>query len=267
MRNSRKNLSVIFLLFPVLLVGCGDDSTNPVDEKHYTIPDVINIVWTLAAYDTAGRKTDVSSYEPFHLVYDNDGFWGDDGCNTFTGTYEVRNDSIFPANFWITGTACGKNTFPAHHLQEPYGIVILDNELRISSGNSTSTYRSNFMQSIENSPLVGKVWKLTFSNDSIFEEIKTRQLVSTMVVDEKRTFEFDIEWNDGSMLVYAETYGVYGVGDGNAISFYVQGQDGHGDRAIRFSNTALKSSSYRVENNVLTLSNETEGTIFKFTAK
>ena len=270
--NSTKEIQTFFLLLLlVFFIGCDDNSTNPV-EQSLELSDVINIVWTLESFEVVGQEIGLSSFEPFNLIYREDTFFGDDGCNFFGATFEVKNDSIFPQDFATTLILCDVKSFPWEHLTEPYRLQINKNKLKIHTNNSIYTYKSKFVNSVKNSPLIGKEWILTSSNAPEFELIKTHQLLPTLIFDENRGL--DISWycSDNNILGCNRRGGLYGIGDGNTILFYSKLNSSYSRpddlenlEDLDLVERILKSSSYSVEGNLLTLSNESASTLFEFT--
>lgn len=247
------------LAFIVLPSGCDDSSTNPCDIQSPTfrasgISDIIKIVWTL----------NKSAYEPFYLVYDEDRFFGYDGCNWFGGVYEARNDSIFPREVAQTERACNVSTFSIQHLAEPYRIEITQNELRIVAQRGTFTYKSDVTDSIENSPLI-RDWMLTASTDPEFAEIHAQQLIPLLSLDGNRGFRIAWYCVPDNTFGCDEIFGIFGIGAGGKIIFYKTGWRNHA-QGLDFMERILNSSSYSVEADTLTLVNESNGTSFEFSA-
>ena len=265
MRDLRKILILALGLF--LLTTC-EESTKPEDETPLVISDVMNIVWTLDSYELEGQAMDLSTYEPFHLVYGGGEFFGDDGCNRYGGIYETNGDAIFPGyDTWMTLGSCDVKSFSMEHLTEAnsYTIQADNSELTIHTSDAIYTYKSNFLKDVD-SLLIDKKWVLTSSNDPQYEEIKTQQLHSTLTFDQNRVFNSTVKWYsaDENVLLYNETYGVYGIGSNNTILFYHKGGGGKGSQPLFFARKILSSSSYSVEDNSLILFNEGDNTAFEF---
>lgn len=223
----------------------------------------MNIVWTVESYEIDGNAQNISSYEPFHLVYGDSLFFGDDGCNTYGGLYEVHEDSVFPGDWWMTLLFCDVVSFPVEHLTEAYryDIQIDRRELIISAGDSVYIYRSNFLNEID-SLFPHKEWVLKSSSDFEFEQILGEGVRIVLRLDENRGFE--AEWvcaRDPDNYGCGEIQGLFGIGDKRSIRFYRTGARGTGTEWSRYLTRILKSSYYEASDSTLTLS---DSALFEF---
>lgn len=251
--KGRKELACILLI--LFTISCGKNSTESgnVDEP-YEISHVKKIVWTLESYEIAGQIIDLSSYAPFHLVYDDSLFLGDDGCNKYGVIYDTNGDSVLPVHAWITEMYCHNvNSFSWEHLREPYTYQIRfeNNELAINTTDAIYTYRSDFLEDVD-SLLIGKIWSLT-SN-----------ILVTLVFDETRTFRAEYDCDDSDNSGCGTIGGIYGIGNGNTILFYETNGGGSGVEWYNYLKRILSSSLYSIENNLLILFNESDSTTFEF---
>jgi hypothetical protein len=246
--------------FILLNCGCDDSSMNPSDIQ-LDILKIKNIIWIL----------DRSGYEPFRLIFNEEQFFGYDGCNWFGAFYETRNDSIFP----IRGVAqterfCDKvKTFPVQHLAVPLLLRISKNELRIFGRDGIFSYKSDATDSIENSPIL-RNWILTASTDPEFAEIQEQQLIPSLSFNENRGFKIAWYCVPNNIFGCDEIFGVFGIGAGNKIFFYKSGWQNHAP-GLDFAERILNSSSYSVEADTLkaaslTLVNKSSRTSYKFSA-
>jgi heat shock protein HslJ len=252
------------ILLLILFTSCDNNPTEPQDKPVLRIADVTNIVWTLEGYEIAGEDIDLSSYELFHLIYDPEAYVGDDGCNKYGGTYEIKGDSVLPKSGWITLLNCDTNNFSFQHLTEPYKVRIDSNELMINRDDAAYTYRSNFMNSIANSPLANKTWELIFSNDPEFELLKLQNNSPKLILNMDRSFKINWFCVDNIFFECNEIIGVFGTGKSESILFYRRGSSIAGDIGLRFVAKILSSSSYGVHNDILTLFNKSDSTTFEF---
>ena len=246
---------IIFILLTLFTISCDKIATESNDiDASYEISDIKNIVWTLESFKIGDQKVDLSSYAPFHLVYDDSLFLGDDGCNKYGGIYETNGDSVFPVDAWITEMACNNvKSFSWEHLAEPYGyqIQFLNGELMLYRDDSIYLYRSNFLEDVD-SLLVNKSWDLT-SNELII-----------LFFDETRAFEAKYYCNDCDAIGYGTIGGIYGIGDSNTILFYETNYGGSGVEWYNYLKRILSSSSYSIEDSLLILFNESDNTVFEF---
>lgn len=276
-KNNKMNASIKYWILSYLAIpsfillhsGCDNNATNPIESQtsELQISDVKNIVWTLAAFEKAGQDADISAFPPFHLIFDETQFFGDDGCNHFRAMYEARTDSVFPGDISQTLRLCIRATFPLQHLTEPYRIHITKSELRIFVDDAVYTYKSDVTDSIKNSPLIGN-WQLSSSTDPEFAEIQTEQLIPKLSFDENR--EFKIIWSCASDNPFGcdEISGIFGIGAHGKILFYPIGWQHH-QPGIDFMLRILNSSFYWFEpdprkGGTLTFFNESDGVNFEF---
>ena len=225
-------------------------------EDSINVRDIHNIIWTL----------DKSGYEPFHLIFKEDHFLGDDGCNRFGGRYSAKNDSIFPRDVVQTEMACNVTTYSIQHLTEPFRIQISKNRLDIFAQHNTLTYKSDHANDLVRSPLLGN-WSLTFSTDPEFENIQTQLLTPTLLLQKNRGFKIAWYCNTDNIFGCDEIFGLFGTGDNNKILFYPTGWKNH-SAGLDFMYRILNSSFYSVETvpefTSLKLFNEEENTEYKF---
>jgi heat shock protein HslJ len=250
--------------FIVLHAGCFNSSTNPLESQTsaFEISDIKNIVWTLQAVEKAGRVANIPV--TFHLIYNEERFFGDDGCNSFGGRYEARNDSIFPDDIIQTEKACANATFPIQHLAEPYRMQIAKNELRLFAKDAIYTYKSDVTDSITNNPLI-KTWILSAATDPEFADIQRQQLIPTLLFDESRGFKLAWYCASGNTFGCDEIFGIFGVGAGGKILFYPTGWQQHAPGS-EFMQRILSASSYSFAEETLLLFNESTGAMFEFKA-
>ncbi len=251
-------------VFIVLHAGCFNSSTNPLESQasEVEIAAIKNIVWTLAAFEKAGRVANLAV--TFHLIYNEEQFLGDDGCNSFGGKYAARNDSIFPGDIIQTEKACANATFPIQHLAEPYRLHIAKNELRLFAKDAIYTYKSDVTASITNSPLI-KTWILSAATDPEFADIQKQQLIPTLLFDENRGFKIAWYCASGNIFGCDEIFGIFGVGAGGKILFYPTGWQQHAPGSD-FMQRILSSSSYSFTGDKLLLFNESTGARYEFKA-
>ena len=239
-------------------ISCEKNITKLIDtDNSYKISDIKNIVWTLESYEITGQSIDLSSYAPFHLVYDDSIFFGDDGCNQYGGIYETNDNSVIPVDFWITEIACNNiNTFSWLHLTEPYRYDILfeNSEMMFYQSDSRYTYRSNFLEDVD-SLLIDKTWSL-----------KSNVLVK-LVFDKTRVFEAKYDCDNVNNFGCGIIGGIYGIGTGHTILFYETNSSGSGTKWHDYLKKLLSSSSYGIIDSILILSNESDSTTFEFTAR
>lgn len=245
-------ICILLILFTTSCDKIITESGN-VDEL-YEISDIKNIVWTLESFEIGGQTIDLSSYAPFHLVYDDSLFFGDDGCNKYGGIYNTNGDTALIVDAWITDMACDNvNSFSWEHLTEPYRyqIQFANSELMLSNNDSIYTYISNFLEDVD-SLLIDKSWSLT-SN-----------VLVTLVFDETRAFEAEYNCNDSDSVGCGTIGGIYGIGDSNTILFYDTNSGGSGIEWNNYLKRILSSSSYIIEDSLLILSNKSDNTTFEF---
>lgn len=266
--NAESRTPWLIALMVILLVTC-NQFTEPEEEISVKISDVRNMVWTLEGFEIGGQSQDPSSYEPFHLVYGDSLFHGDDGCNNYGGVYEVQKDRVFPGDWWMTEMACPSiQTFSVDHLIEPYryGIQIDENELVISSGDSIYTYRSDHLKDVD-SLLLDREWVLNSASAPGLDELVGRGLQITLEFDSERGFE--AEWVCGTSKYYygcGEIRGLYGIGNSHSILFYETGSGGRGVQWREYLNRILSSSFYQVSDTLLVLEDSGGTETFEFTA-
>ncbi len=244
--------AIITLLLITLIMGMDKNETSPIDVP--PMFPISNILWTLESVETEGKAVDLSPYTPFHLVYTDRGFFGDDGCNHFTGIYRISGDTVITTNARITKKACiNMNRFSWGFLSEPYHyqIRLSDGELTLQNDRSVYTFGSDFTEDVD-SRLIHKDWRLT-SNPSV-----------RLSFDATRTFQSEYICGDddtgcGSMG------GVFGIGEDNTIMFYRNEGGGSDDGWSGLLKSILRSSSYMVRDGTLTLTNESDGATFEFT--
>jgi hypothetical protein len=206
---------------------------------------------------------DLSSFEPFNLIFAESQFFGDDGCNSFGAKYEIKDGVIVPKDFVMTAQICPVQNLPLAHLVESFRIRIRGAELRISALNSDYVYKTEFSNRIDDSPLLAREWKLAASNDPEFADINTPKLRPVLQFDGERTFK--IAWNCDQDNVFgcSEIPGLFGVGDAKRIQFYRKGGQVSGTRGLDLVERILGSSSYDFEDNSLTL--RKGATFYEFT--
>ena len=246
----------IVCILPILFtISCDKIITESGNvDVSYEISDIKNIVWTLESFKIGGQTIDLSSYAPFHLVYDDSLFLGDDGCNRYGGIYYTNGDTVLPVDAWITEIACTNiNSFSWQYLTESYRyqIQFTNSELMLYKSDSIYTYRSNFLEDVE-SLLIDKSWSLT-SN-----------VLVTLVFDETRAFETEYDCNDSDNVGCGRIGGIYGIGDSNTILFYETNSGGSGVEWNSYLKRILSSSSYGIEDSLLILSNESDNMTFEF---
>ena len=246
---------IICILFIMFTISCEKNITKLINtDDSYKIADIKNFVWTLESYEINGQLIDLSSYEPFHLVYDDSLFFGDDGCNQYGGIYETNGNSVIPADFWITEIACTNiNTFTWLHLTKPYRYDILfeNSEMMLYQSNSRYTYRSNFLENAD-SLLIDKTWSL-----------KSNELVK-LAFDKTRVFEAKYDCDNMNNSGCGIVGGIYGIGAAHTILFYETNSSGSGIKWHAYLKKLLSSSSYSIKDSLLILSNESDSTTFEF---
>lgn len=250
--TKKEIICILLILFTISCNKIITESGN-VDES-YEISDIKKIVWTLEFFEIGGQTIDLSSYAPFHLVYDDSLFFGDDGCNKYGGIYYTNGDTVLPVNTWITEIACSNiNSFSWEYLTElyRYQIQFTNSQLMLYKSDSIYTYRSNFLEDVDGL-LIDKSWSLT-SN-----------MLVTLVFDETRTFEAEYDCNDSDNVGCGTIGGIYGMGDSNTILFYETNGSGSGVEWHNYLKRILSSSSYRIEDSLLILSNESDSATFEF---
>jgi hypothetical protein len=242
MFNHRMLFSLILITFAPLWGGCDNNSTNPGDAQFKgvrtsgaRISDHRNIIWTL----------DQSGYERLYLIFDEEQFFGYEGCNWFGGWYEARGDSIIPRDVAQTERGCDVRTFPVQYLMFPFLVTIDEDELLLSTRNGAFTLTSDLTESIENSPLIEE-WQLTASTDPQFADLKARQLLPSLTLAENR--EFKISWycSSDNLMGCDEIYGIFGIGTDDKIFFYKTGWKNH-SAGLDFVGRILDSSAFSVE--------------------
>lgn len=274
--NSKYLLALGFILPAVLSLypSCsGTTITEPSERQTIleSISDSENIIWQLFTVEKSGRPVDISTFPPFHLIFGESQFFGDDGCNLFGAPYRAQEDSIFPGKLSQTLRLCDQATLPVEYLAEPFRIRFSENEMRIFSNGGIYTYRSGFTSDVQGSALLGN-WQLNSSTDADFEDIQKRQLIPVLSFDAKR--QFNIIWYcvEDNPFGCDKIGGIFGIGAGGKILFYERESAHHGEESgANFMQRILNSTSYEVAPNsrkgaVLTLFNHDNGTSFEFVA-
>ncbi len=271
-KHCLSSVLTVFLL-NILTYGCSDWATSPSKTETGEIPvsEVNNIVWTLAKAQEKGSDVDISRLPAFHLIFDENQFFGDDGCNWFGAQYEMKNDSIYPEALSETWRLCIRASFSVQHLTEPFQVSISGSGLQIKRAQSVYTYKSEVRDSIENSGLVGG-WQLHDSTDPEFADIQTQGLIPTLSFDENRTFEIVWYCVDESSFGCDQIGGIFGVGKNGAVLFYQREGAYHGEGAGEgFMQRILGSNSFEIDPGVqkaavLKLVNEANNATYEFSA-
>ncbi len=244
-------------VFALLTSGCDDATLNPEDlGASLPVSQAHKLIWTL----------DKSGYEPFNLIFNREQFFGDDGCNAFGGSYETRNDSIFPGQVSQTLKLCDVKGFPILHLTQPYRIHVASGVLLLFTQQGLFAYKSAVTDSIKDSPVLGN-WVLHTSTEPEFSYIQRQALIPKLTVDATR--QFKIEWYCVPENPFGcdEISGLFGLG-GARIKFYKTGWKNHGD-GLGFVERILGCTEYTVESDSLNdeslrLVNPSSGTEFQF---
>ena len=265
MKKYKKAKKLILLFLLIIGFGCKTRLTEPeTEDKYLSISDITNILWTLEACDSVDQQLNIDSYLTFHLVYDTTEFWGDDGCNKYTGIYYIQNDSILLNDFSITCMGCWPTTsFPINFFFNPHKLFIFKDSLQIISDNWVYHLKSDFTKSIEKSGLVN-TWQLIFSSDPDYEIISYYQYVTNLIFDNNRCFNLNFVSTFENDSTYNYTTGIYGIKNDDSFMFYHRYGGSRRFKARRFRSKILNSTIYNVENDTLTLSNLSDNTIFRF---
>jgi len=130
------NISKKILLFILVtfIIGCNNNTTGPsIVENATTISDICRIIWTLESFQIDNMEIDLSNYLPFNLLFDDSTFLGDDGCDKYSGYYEIHGDTLVPKQVGKTLLCDGTNLFPLNHLITPYRykINLIDSEIAL----------------------------------------------------------------------------------------------------------------------------------------
>ena len=245
-------ICILLILFTFSCDRITRESGNVVESHHMS--DIENIVWTLESLEIGVQPIDLSSYAPFHLIYGDSSFSGDDGCNRYGGIYHTKCDTVVPARVTATEMACSNiNSFSWQHLTAPYRyqILLVNGELMLHRSDSIYTYRSGFLEDVDSS-LVDKSWSLT-SN-----------VLVTLALDDNRGFQAGYDCDDSDNAGCGTIGGIYGIGDNNTILFYKTRSGGSGLQWYRYLMRILSSSSYSIEDDLLIFSNEGDSVTFEF---
>ncbi|MCG8603448.1 META domain-containing protein, partial [bacterium] len=103
-----------------VLAGCDLVSTNAQYELFLSLSDVKHVIWTFDSQLQDGTRVDLSSFEPFNLIFAEGDFFGDDGCNFYGAKYEIQSDRIVPIDLAITDQLCDIQSLPVDHLVESF---------------------------------------------------------------------------------------------------------------------------------------------------
>lgn len=258
----------LLCIFNLLLtiIACEEANKSSIDQTP-VVWDVIHIIWTLESVSIEEQEVDLSTYEPFTLIYSDSKFFGSEGCNRFHGTFESKRDSIIPTRFGKTEMGCGNvKTYSACFLGWPHRIEITDDTLTIFINQDIYTFYSDLMTSIEDNPILGKEWTLVASNDPLFDIMNAPRFTSTLSLSITREFDFYIQWNNDEYqaLFHNTSYGIFGVDNNNRIRLYRRGSSGRSGQAGDCARNILKSSSYSVVDSLFTLIGEGDTLRYEF---
>lgn len=262
-----KKIILILNLVSLGFLSCERVPTAPLAEKRLALAQVNSIVWTLSDCAMTGAKKNLSTYEPVHLVFSDSLFWGDDGCNLYGSRYQSKNDSILPNLFSMTEKACGSVIFPVQFLSKPFVLTVYDTRIIIQNQNSRYTFSSDFTDPIDAIPQYEKPWRLIGATDPMVADIQAKGLVSALVLGKNRTFDFALNWQEDNARVNYQTNGVFGVGDRGVWLFYQQGGSSAGIGPSILAQKILLSNRYQLNQNRLTLINDSDAVQYVFSAE
>ncbi len=131
MQKSTVILTVI-TLSALLLSACGSQGETP---------SLAGTTWTLASYGPTEAQTPAAAGVDTRLAFSKDGtVSGTMGCNSFSGSYEQKGDSITFGPIISTEMAC--LDLPMTQESIPFGIMVGTVKFE-QSGNSLTVYSSD----------------------------------------------------------------------------------------------------------------------------
>jgi len=219
--------------------------------------DITGMVWTLDSYDTEDDEHDLEKYASFNLVFiDTTTFTGDDGCNSFYGSFLIENNTFKPDDVAITLISCDFPVFSLHHLTEPFEIDISPDRLTISSEEEIYSYHNNYSEPVTGSMLAGERWHLVASDDPEIDEFEG-SMIPELVLEEDRTYT--IKWfcdEDASVFDCYHFSGFWGIGDRSAFLFYNTVSRGGSAGKSFVMRRLLNASAYHMDGEDLILIDE-----------
>lgn len=228
----------------LLFGGCERNTNNlaPWELAGLRDGDINNIIWKLSEINRDGRPVDMSIYPPFHLIFSEASFFGDDGCNLYGGLYTVRGDSIYPADVAQTLRLCIRATVAIDHLVEPFRRFLTTDAMHIFASDGRYSYTTDFGEEVVNSPLVGG-WILVDATDPEFADIEQRSLIPTLQLKANR--EFKLVWDCGPDNIFGcnEIAGIFGIGNAGKMMLYQRGSQNN-DAGLQFMHRMLAAETY-----------------------
>jgi heat shock protein HslJ len=127
-------------LIALLVTGVVGVQAQPGGDLSTDARSLIDIQWRLVSFGRVGAAANVTGSEPIILKFASDGrASGSGGCNSFSGTYRVRGDSISFGPLISTRRAC-TNPVANQQEQEFFGAMGSASRFRLTRGNLSITY-------------------------------------------------------------------------------------------------------------------------------
>lgn len=263
----RNCLATVFIasLYAAINFSCAHDST-PLDTQssEYAVTEIRNIIWKLSAAEQNGRTIDIPRLSPFHLIFRDTTFLGDDGCNSYGADFVARNDTIFPSNLVQTLKLCNIATVSLEHLAAPFRLLILQGKLRILTSDGVYTYTSEVTDAVADSVLVEKQWAMTNSTDPDFSEIQAQELRPVLTFTANKMFE--VRWLCVPENIFGcnAIRGIFGTGPGGMIRLYEGGSEVSGVQGYDLMQRLLGATSYVAGADSLVLRNKAADMRYEF---
>lgn len=265
------NLSIVGTLF--FLLSCADVSVDTADRSAPAADTLVlrNIPWVLTLVTMGDSVLKLDDYEPFHFVVGDTLVFGDDGCNSYTGGLELRNDSVTVR--WVSKTSlgCGGRRFNPCELLGTWRIGIQDTSVVLTNAGTTLEFCSRFVNSVTAYNFVDKEWRLRASNDTATGSLQAVDLLPELGITSNR--EFTLRWYfTPRNPIFESNYvgGLFGIGDGESIYFYrmygayshPDGLSGLGD--MYFVDRIIHSTHFSLSDTLLTMKRQSDGLFYEF---
>jgi heat shock protein HslJ len=273
--NVNKSIvSLIIILALLLSFSCKDASTIilPFSSR---VEYFKNVPWIVARVDMGDSTLNQNDYEPFHFIIGDNIIFGDDGCNSYNGKFVLDNHILSVSAIGHTEMACfrEKPLLNVCQLVRRWRLDIVDTTLMLRSGDTTFIFSSEWTRPVQEYTFTDKQWRLSSSNDTAFNFLRSVDLLPTLSISKGRKFQLNWYFAPQNPIFPSNSIqGVFGIGNGQSICFYQTGgayaspQDPPvGARDVFFVNRISNATRFTYSNTMFVLYSPSGGVYYGFT--